>query len=132
MSLYLRALFGDPNPTHGWVITRDYLAEGDPDDDNNVSGVAGPGEMSADAEKALNYVNAETDDQWFKKAKGYVFDMYDDDGEHYVRGRLWCPEFETGDEPDEDALASPLFDYGQAGMGCTRITYLGHPGWEIG
>lgn len=121
MTAFMRNLVGEEVTNHGWIITQDFL---DPDETDNLVGNQ-PTDMHPDVSKCLNDALAGK-----KAPKAYrtaVFDMYDDDGERYVRGRIAWP---ADEEPDEEVLYAPL-RWG-SGMGCTRINFPGHPGWAIG
>lgn len=57
---------------------------------------------------------------------GIVFQLWDDDGEHYYTGRV------VSDEPflSPDSLYAgdePLVDYGRPNAGCTEIRYPEYP-----
>jgi hypothetical protein len=89
------------------LITRDYLAEqsGPP----SAVGVCGPSDLSDEMEKDL------------KNGAGRTFRLYDDDGIHYVTGRIVDT---TADESGSGAWdMAPLDDYGMGAMGCTEIRY---------
>lgn len=134
MSAYLMSLFTDDEPTtYGWIITKDVFAESNGEEPEHL-GTAGPrqapDEITAELQRRLEGKPAR---DGFQSA---VFDMYVDvdssdqkRGERMARGRLvWTSE---GD-PDEDALMSPLEDFGAPNWGCVRIEYLKHPKWTIG
>lgn len=98
---------------YAWIITKDHADVGG--DDETVVGRTGPGTISEEHAAALS------------AGKGHLFSLWDDDGERYFEGRLITDD----DEPEEEALYSPLRDYGAA-WGAVRIKYRGHPDWEIG
>lgn len=127
----LRAQAGETS-LHGWVITKDVDAEKNREETNSV-GTMGPSDVMPEIEAQLHRVL-----EGKKVQAGFhsvLFDMYVDNdgpgttGARMCRGRIvWI-----GDEwPDEEILYSPLGDYGRANWGCVRITFVGHPGWEIG
>lgn len=118
--------------TYAWLITHDHLfgpggefAKDNDASDLDSTGVMGPGDAPAKMLEAL------------KAGRGYVFRMYDDDGELYFTGLA------VGDETEIDASGpvvgvteefayGPLGDFGAGNSGCTRITWDGHPEWECG
>lgn len=134
MSIYLREMaksMFEIEVRHGWVVTRDVFSEGYPRLGSSA-GVTGPRDAPEDILAALERVkDGDAPGAGFHSA---VFDLYVDDdgpgqpGERMCRGRLvW-----TGDAvPDEDVLISPLNDIGPA-WGCVRISFPGHPSWNIG
>ena len=88
---------------HGWIITRDKLAEDFGDEENEV-GTYGPRGCSKKLHDAL------------LSGKGHKFKMYDDDGELYYKGLF------IGDPTSEEGFA-PLDDFGMPNAGCVRIDY---------
>lgn len=97
---------------YAWIITKDHLADDDPETFKSNVGVTGP----ADADPAHLSLLA--------KGKGRTFYMYDDDGECYYTGRcVWTPmpayvEWEF----------APLDDFGLPNAGCTQIKWHGNGG----
>lgn len=88
-----------PDPSYGWVITRDYI------DEDQAVGTMGPRGCTFTKEDiAIN---------------GKKFRMYDDDNELYYEGYLVgiCDGFE------------PLDDYGTPNAGCTYIQYEENGEW---
>ena len=136
MSKYVQALVEQmtDEPTWGWMITEDLLADSFDDDDKlkaemNQVGRSGPSRIP---DEILEELQRRSESKWRRNREGFhtaMFRLYDDDDNLVARGRLiW-----TGDEePDEAALASPLFDFGRGCWGCTQVKYDGHPSWEIG
>lgn len=138
MSTYLRAFVqqmreaAGETTRHGWVITKDVFAEKYREETDSVGTIgpaSAPPEIHAQLQRILEGKKVE---DGFHSA---VFDMYVDNdgpgttGERMCRGRLvWVGD----DEPDEEQVAAPLDDYGRGNWGCVRITYVGHPDWEIG
>lgn len=123
MNLYLQALAQSYNgdPTYAWIITEDKI------DDGNSLNAAGPSDAQDTLFKWDNGLIVGVN------GKTWTFRLYDDDGIHYFTGHLTTTE----ESPDHDdtgpngALMAPLTDYGEA-FGCTRISWHGHPEWEIG
>ena len=102
---------------YGWIITKDHLAESMNDEYGNDTGVCGPRDITPEIETAL------------KAGKGHTFYMYDDDGEKYYTGKMLA----TGEDVDsEEAISSPLDNFGMPNAGCTLIKYHGKPEWAIG
>lgn len=82
--------------------------------------------MTPEVEEALDYAGNGAG------AKGVHFKMWDDDGNLYYEGRLAFPGWDKGETPDEEIIASPLFQFGAGFAGCTRIEYTGRKSWAIG
>lgn len=108
--------------SYGWIITNDHLFGDEPGE--TVAGLSGP-RGSEQYDQVLDVENKG------KNAKGIAFDLYDDDGEHYVSGRLVFEGWERGETPDEDILAGPLRDYGRPGMGAVRCEFPDQPSWTV-
>lgn len=109
------------NSVYGWIIDTDHLFNPELNGPgfSDEAGTVGPWD-------AVGNTKAKLADHYTNR---HQFRMYDDDGELYYTGTL----FWNGDsEPSEDILIGPLEDYGMPNAGCTRITYTGKPGWEIG
>lgn len=97
---------------YGWIIE---WANPEVFDDDLDVGVMG-GNMTRSVQKSL------------KNGSGIQFQMRDDDGIEYYRGRLYI---ET-DSVWADYLFSPLDNYGMPNAGCTSIEYLDTDGtWEV-
>jgi hypothetical protein len=88
--------------TYGWIITRDFLAEGDADtlNINGDVGITGPRDISPSMTLRLHH------------GHGRKFRMYDEDGELYYEGRI------LGDLRESEG--DPLTDFGAPNAGCTR------------
>ena len=106
--------------TYAWIIDKDHLEDGAGD-----RGVSGPwnanvgGEVSEyAADKAQLTANYENH---------FQFRMYDDDGELYYTGTMFCDG-----EPDEEACYGPLGDFGMPNAGAVLIKYTRHPEMDCG
>lgn len=112
---------GNEPQSYAWTITRDHLATADETGDKWITG---PCDVT-NAQIAMLTAGAPL-------AEGYerhIFRMYDDDGELYYTGRA---VFRADDVPTHDeAVSAPLLDYGAPAAGASRITWHGHPGWEV-
>jgi len=99
--------------TYAWIIDKDHLAEGEYDE----KGIVGPRDARAADKAALTaaYENH------------YQFRMYDDDGELYYTGTMFCDG-----EPDEEACYGPLGDFGMPNAGAVLIKYTAHPEMDCG
>lgn len=86
-----------------WIITRDLLAEQDPELGSDV-GTSGPAGIS---EVALSKL---------ERGDGHMFIMFDDDDEPYYEGLL------LGDKDGMQGF-TPLDNFGTPNAGCTRIDY---------
>lgn len=115
--------------SYAWIIDRDHLfgpgGEFSKDDDASTydaTGVMGP---SAAPDELLERLKA---------GEGLKFRMYDDDGELYFTGRAIGvgEDAPDGEGVTEEFAYGPLGDFGAGNSGCTRITWDGHPDWEIG
>ena len=113
---------------YAWIITEDLLADEDEPEGTylNASGVAGPSDA--------------TEEQIEKAKKGFLFRMFDDDGNVYYKGRLYIEPGNMGGNPeavsypefnrpvcrwavDEEAGFGPLNDFGMPNAGATEIQY---------
>jgi hypothetical protein len=115
--------------TFAWVITTDHLAA--EYGSNSEAGTRGPRLAPAHLLEALE-TRASASGRRALEANGIRtanFKMYDDDGELYYTGVL---AYDVDAEGDEEVCAGPLDNFGRPNAGCTRITYAGHPEWEIG
>lgn len=108
---------GDKMSTYGWIITKDHLWNPEYDSpEDNETGTIGPSDITPELKALLN------------SGKGHTFYMRDDDRELYYTGKLvW-----DGEEPDEEALAGPLDDFGRPNAGAIMIDYHERPDWSIG
>lgn len=101
--------------TYAWMVTEDHLYEGLSDEKSSV-GVSGPSDAPAELLIQL------------AQGKGIRFQMKDDDGILYYRGR-----FVSSVDPDatsEEAFG-PLEDYGTPNAGAVTIEYRHKNGiWE--
>jgi hypothetical protein len=91
---------------YGWVITRDWITEGQDVD------VVGPRDIPEDLLVRL------------RNGEGDRFQMYDDDGELYYEGRIvWAAEdYAPGLGHVEEGF-EPLYDFGMPNAGCVDIRY---------
>ena len=98
-----------------WRIDVDHYADpgSAPSTNANAVGITGPG----GGDPALT---ADPQIPWTQ------FQMFDDDGNLYYEGRIWC----APGEEDGEALFSPLDDFGMPNAGCTEIHYLEDGKWE--
>lgn len=117
MSEYLKrladSLDGHEQSDYAWIITKDYLPS---DDQEEATGLTGPYDALPDLLERL------------AKGEGKTFDLYDDDGERYYRGRLLT----NSPTMEEEHCYAPLEDFGQGWAGCTAVRWLGHPEWDCG
>lgn len=88
---------------YGWIITRDYICNGDDND------VMGPHDIPEAIAAALF------------NGDGDKFRMYDDDGEHYYDGRI------IGNYNGLE----PLEDFGMPNAGCTEVKLWKDGKWMI-
>lgn len=113
--------------SYGWVITRDYFAEGEPGFASAV-GTAGPRNITDEQENALETARKNSGGKMPGRGNlpdgMHWFRMYDDDGELYFEGILL-----GNDESEEEGFA-PLDDYGTPDSGCTEIRYYTNGKWE--
>ena len=87
-----------------WIITKDHIHTEITDEDDDIDdavGVQGPGAC----DETL-------------KDNPQRFSLYDDDGTCYAEGMLYSTDAAYN---DEDALFSPLMDYGLPNWGCSAI-----------
>ncbi len=117
MNLYLKALAqqidGPPGEDYAWIVDTDHLARHEGTGD---AGMRGPSQAPAELLAKL------------EAGEGYVWRVYDDDGELYYTGRLVCILEEDG-LPSNEAMAGPLDDWG-VGAGATEVRYPGKPQWN--
>lgn len=97
---------------YGWIITKDHLANNF-DDLKSTVGIMGPADLNKNIEGLL------------KKKWGLEFKLFDDDGELYYEGR-----FLSEHGLKDDAIMSPLDDFGGPDSGCTYIQYFIDGKWE--
>ena len=98
----------DKENGYGWIITKDHIADQDePEGTNsNAVGVMGPSDCPFTAEEI--------------RKRGDYFIMYDDDVERYYDGYMLATGEEAG---TEDAMFSPLDNFGMPNAGATAIKY---------
>lgn len=85
---------------YGWIITEDYVSDGED------VGVCGPRGISSEMLAKLKAGRA-----------GEPFELYDDDGELYYRGRVILGGCESE--------FAPLDEFGTPNAGCTEIRING-------
>lgn len=111
--------------SYAWIIDRDHLSGPGaerPAHEDDATGVTGPSDAPEEFLDVLTGAAGEFSD----RATIYTFGMYDGDQNRYYTGRM------ITDDPDEQACAGPLDDYGRPGSGCVEIRYSGHPEMDIG
>lgn len=113
LKAYVESVCGPPDP-YGWIITRDAKTDGETC--TNEKGTIGPADITDEINTRL------------LAGEGEEFRLTDDDGIHYMYGRLIV----TGD-PDEwvwDLKIKPLDDIGEA-YGAVAVAYKNDKGeWE--
>ena len=96
---------------YAWLITHDELAL---PGDRSAESTTGPKGIPEKLEKALR------SDQVPRGFTAAEFRMYDDDGYHYYRGRMFYRDELEGTEVQ---VFGPLRDFGLPHAGCTRIRW---------
>lgn len=119
--LYGRAVALNEPAAHAWAVLTDH-GDGTP----HGVGTVGPGQAPDHLCEALQAgPGARPSWRWT---------TWDDDGNRCHSGVL-VTEHATPEDDEtgaNGALSAPLTDYCEGGCGAVRITWSGHPEWEVG